>query len=108
VKRVLLDENLDWRLKRSFDPAFEVSTVQQEQWGGMANGDLLLAAQSNFDVLVTLDANLQYQQHVEGIDLAIIVIVARSSRRTDIEPHMSKINEVILDASPGTVTKVQL
>lgn len=68
--RVLLDENLDWRLKRSFDPSFEVTTVRERGLAGVSNGALLRAAADDFDVFVTLDRNLQHQQHISEIDIA--------------------------------------
>jgi hypothetical protein len=53
--RVLLDENVDRRLKRAFDEQHEVSTVPERGWAGMKNGELLEAAGKEFDALVTAD-----------------------------------------------------
>ena len=69
--RVLLDENLDWRLRRSFDAGHEVVTVRYRGWSGKTNGELLRAAAAEFDVFVTLDLNLEYQQNVRALDLAV-------------------------------------
>ena len=52
MRRVLLDENVDFKLKRSFDPAFEVVTVCEHGWSGKNNGDLLRAAEKEFYVFV--------------------------------------------------------
>ena len=52
--RVLLDENLDWRLVRYFDADFQVTTVSQQGWKGMRNGELLRRAAKIFDALITM------------------------------------------------------
>ena len=64
--RVLLDENVDRLLKSRFDRGVEVFTVDDCGWKGMKNGDLLRAAQIEFDVFVTMDKNLEYQQNLRG------------------------------------------
>lgn len=104
--RVLLDENLDWRLRRSFDPSFEVTTVQERGLAGVSNGALLRAAANDFDVFVTLDRNLQHQQHISEIDIAIVLIRSVHSRRSQIEPAMDRVNRAVAEAKPGTVTVV--
>ena len=53
--RVLLDENLDWRLVRYFDADFQVTTVARQGWKGKRNGELLAQATEAFDALVTMD-----------------------------------------------------
>lgn len=99
--RVLLDENLDWRLRRGFDAEHEVVTVQYRGWSGMKNGELLRAASAEFDVFVTLDTNLEYQQNVAALNLAIIVVRAASSDLGDIEPALPKIHELLPSVRPG-------
>lgn len=59
--RVLLDENVDRRLRPLFDSTFEVIMVIEYGWGGLTNGALLNAAQHEFDVLVTMDRNIPHQ-----------------------------------------------
>ena len=51
MKRVLLDENMDRRLKRHFDPELEVHSVMEMGWSGLKNGRLLDQASKDFDVL---------------------------------------------------------
>src|SRR2546423_1497249 len=53
--RVLLDENMDRRLKQHFDPDFHVVTVTERGWNGKKNGELLRAAEVEFDALVTME-----------------------------------------------------
>lgn len=106
MRRVLLDENVDRKLKRSFDPEHEVVTVTEQGWSGKKNGDLLRAAEAEFDVLVTLDRNIQHQQHLPKYKLAVVLIRSRSNRRADIEPAMEEVNRAVQDARPGTLTTV--
>jgi predicted nuclease of predicted toxin-antitoxin system len=70
--RVLLDENLDHRLRRSFDRSVEVSTVADQGWKGKRNSELLELASREFDAFITGDQNLEYQQHVARYNLGII------------------------------------
>ena len=99
--RVLLDENLDWRLRRGFDEAHDVVTVQYRGWSGKKNGDLLRAAAAEFDVFVTLDSNLEYQQDVKALDLAVIVLRARSSDLADLTPLLQALDALLPTVKPG-------
>lgn len=106
--RVLLDENMDWRLRRFLDSEHEVGTVAECGWSGKRNGDLVAAAEIEFDVLITLDRNLRFQQDLERRDLAFIIIEARSSRRSDIEPLMKSVLSVLKTVQNGRVYTVSL
>ena len=106
MKRVLLDENMDRKLKRSFDTSFDVLTMRELGWNGKKNGELLSVAELEFDVLVTLDRNMQYQQNLPKYDLAIVLILSYSNRRGDIEPAMDKVNRAVSEAQPGTLMTV--
>ena len=99
--RVLLDENLDWRLRRGFDAAHEVETVQYRGWRGKKNGDLLKAAAAEFDAFVTLDSNLEHQQNVGSLDLAVVVIRAASADLADVEPALPELNALLPLVEPG-------
>jgi len=81
-------------------------TVRERGWGGKKNGELLRVAELEFDVLVTLDRNMEHQQNLPGYDLAVVLIVSRSSRRADIEPVMDEVNRVVEAAASGTLAKV--
>jgi predicted nuclease of predicted toxin-antitoxin system len=81
--RVLLDENLDWRLKRDL-PGHEVESVPLLGWAGIQNGALLRKAmESGFDVLITMDSNMVYQQDLASHAIAVVVLRARSNRLAD-------------------------
>jgi hypothetical protein len=68
---IILDENLPFGLRRMLAPR-QVTTVQQAGFGGMTNGELLAALEGAFDILITADKNLRYQQNLSGRRLAII------------------------------------
>ncbi|RKU13553.1 hypothetical protein C6502_04105 [Candidatus Poribacteria bacterium] len=72
--RVLLDENIDRFLKSLFASDMEVFTVREQGWTSMENGRLLRVAQHEFDVLVTMDKNLEHQQNLNVINMGIVVI----------------------------------
>jgi hypothetical protein len=104
--RVLLDENLDHRLRRSFDRSIEVSTVVEQGWKGKRNGELLELASREFDAFITGDQNLEYQQHVARYTLGIIVLVAQSNRLADMQPLIPRVCEILPTLRPGTVVRV--
>ena len=104
--RVLLDENLDWRLKRHFDADFQVVTVTERGWSGKKNGELLRAAESEFDAFITMDRGIEYQQNLGNLSLGIVLISARSNRRQDVEPAMPAVNAALRTIQPGQLVRV--
>lgn len=68
---IILDENLPRPLKRIF-PNHTVTTVQEEGFAGTVNGALLARLEGVFDVFITADRNLRYQQNLSGRQLAIL------------------------------------
>jgi hypothetical protein len=103
---VLRDENLDHRLRRSFDHSIEVTTVAEQGWKGKRNGDLLALASREFDACITGDQNLEYQQNVARCNLGIIVVVAQSNRLADVQPLIPRVCEILPTLRPGTVVRV--
>ena len=80
--RVLIDECVPRALKPFLSKEdHECRTVQEAGWAGKKNGDLLSLAEDAFDVLITLDTNLSYQQNLAGRKIAIVVIRSSSNRR---------------------------
>jgi len=77
--RLLLDESLPRGLKDLLSPHL-VATVQEKGWAGTSNGELLRKAESEFDVFLTADQNLEYQQNLTGYGLAVVVLASRSTR----------------------------
>lgn len=77
--KVLLDECLPRKRKDEF-AVHEVVTVPEMGWAGMKNGALLRLAEANFDVFVTADRNVQYQQNLSSGVIGIVVLVASNDR----------------------------
>ncbi len=103
---LLLDENLDWRLSRDL-PGHQVKSVPQLGWAGLKNGDLLARAENQFDVLLTMDSKMRFQQNVSKYRIAIIVLESPSNRLADTRPLMPKVLAVLSTAKAGTVTIVR-
>jgi len=104
-RRVIVDECLPRKLN-SLLGEFEAKTVPEVQLGGWKNGKLLAAIQGQFDVFVTIDANLEYQQNFSGLDFGIVVIHAFSNRFADIEPLKDELVEAVLAVEAGGVRHV--
>ena len=105
--RVLLDEQLDWRLGRSFGEGFEVETVARRGWRGKKNGELLaLMEGAGFDALVTIDKGIPHQQNLSGFAVAVVSLRARSSRLADIAPIVEGRLDEIRSAPPGKATRL--
>ena len=104
--RILLDENVDRRLRRSFDSEFRVTTVAQRGWSGKKNGDLLRVAERKFDALVTMDKNMEHQQNLGSFDLGVVLITARTNRRRDVEPAMPRVNRALRRIKAGELLVV--
>ena len=103
--RILLDENLNWRLEQ-FLPGHEVKSVPRIGWAGLKNGKLLARAQENFDVLVTMDGSMASQQNLSKIKIAIVALRAPSNRLEDTSPLMPKVLALLPTLKPGKVVKV--
>lgn len=103
--RILLDENLNWRLER-FLPGHEVKSVPRLGWAGLKNGKLLARAQEDFDVLITMDGSMASQQNLARLRLAIVALRASSNRLEDTSPLMPKVLKLLPTLKPGKVVRV--
>ena len=83
--RLLLDEQVPRRLKRSF-AGHNVQTVREMGWNGKSNGELLALARDEFDAFVTLDRKLEYQQNITEEDIPIFVLVTRRNNIEYLQP----------------------
>ena len=92
--RLLLDECVPKRLKRELS-GHEVRTVQEAGWAGVKNGALLRGADGLFDVLLTVDQGVQYQQSLSGLRISIVVMVAPSSDIDDLRPLLPLVVEAL-------------
>lgn len=104
--RVLIDECLNWRLSRSLTGHYCVS-VQRMGWSGAQNGELLkLAVENQFEVFLTGDRNLAFQQTTTQYQIAIVVLVAKGTELHQTMPLMAKILSILPKLKPGQVVRV--
>ena len=104
--RVLLDEQLPRQLAQQLS-GHEVRTVQQQGWAGLQNGELLrCAAAEGFEIFLTADQNIEFQQNLVRSPLRVIVLEAPSNALEDLLPLVPNILQSIPDARPGQVRRV--
>jgi predicted nuclease of predicted toxin-antitoxin system len=104
--RILLDESLPIEL-RSEIAEHEVRYVREMGWSGLKNGELLSHAAALFDVLVTADQNLEYQQNLNTLPIAVAVLVAHSNRIEQLRPLLPRLIEVLSSLKPCTFVRVE-
>lgn len=102
---VLLDESVP-RLVQERLPRLAIRTVQEMGWNGLNNGDLLKRAESQFDVFITADKKLRYQQNLSNTRLAIIVLP--SNQVKIVGALLSTIEHTIRTTRAGTVFEIPL
>jgi hypothetical protein len=106
VPRILLDENLPIALKRLL-AGHEVATVRDMGWKGVQNGALLaLAQQSGFEVLITGDKNLSYQQNPAGRMIALVVL--SETQWQVVRSGSDRILEALMGIAAGSYREVVL
>jgi predicted nuclease of predicted toxin-antitoxin system len=102
--KVLIDECAPRALKLILaSNGHEGLTVQDAGWSGKENGELPALAEVEFDVLVTLDTNLRYQQNLAGRKISIVVLRAQSNRLTHISPLFPACVKAVDTIKPGDI-----
>jgi len=103
--RLLLDECVPARLKRAL-PAHQVSTVVQEGWSGIKNGQLLALAAQNFDAFITVDKNLPYQQNTSTLPLAVLVLNAETNELVSLLPLIPALDKALTQLMKGQCLRI--
>jgi hypothetical protein len=103
--RVLLDECVPRALRAEL-LGLEVRTVAEMGWAGVKNGELLQLAARHFDLLLTVDRNLEYQQNFAALALAVIVVHAPSNDVAVLRPLIPAVLVAISKIKPGMVTHI--
>lgn len=99
MKRVLLDHCVPRRVRQAL-AVCEVSTAYQQGWNELKNGALLEAAErAAFDVLVTADKNLRYQQRLTSRRIAVVELPTNTL--PDLLPHFAAIADAVNRVQPG-------
>jgi hypothetical protein len=88
--RILLDESLPRSLREEL-PGHSVRTVGEMDWSAVENGELLRLAAKQFDAFITADQNLQFQQNLGALPLAVVVLAARTNRIEDLRPLVPEL-----------------
>jgi len=103
---ILFDENFPRPLRRFF-PDHQVTTVQKMEWLEAENGDLLAVAEAEFDVLLSTDKGIKYQQNFTDRDIAVIVLRTKDNRIPTLIPLMPKVLALLPTVQPGQVYFVE-
>lgn len=103
--RNLLDECVPSRLRRELS-GHDVRTVPEMGWAAKETGQLLALAASAFDVFMTADQKLSYQQNVAKLDIAVIVLVARRTKIEFLRPLMPDVQQALTEIRSGEVRRI--
>lgn len=107
MKKVLFDENLPRQLRRELSE-FHIRTVQEEGWGAFRNGDLLRRAEPTFQVLVTADRRMKYQQNLATIAMGVVVIKTPRLQLQLLMTVVDELRDAITGVKPGELIVVEV
>ena len=103
--KILLDECVPRPLRNEL-AGHHVRTVRQMGWSGIQNGDLLRLAEEAFDVFLTVDRSLEYQQNLSSTRIAVIVLVASSNSYQDLRPLMPSVAQTLSAIQSGDLVRI--
>jgi predicted nuclease of predicted toxin-antitoxin system len=103
--KILLDECVPWPMRKVLT-GHECSTAQQRGWGGIKNGDLLQLAEKEFDLFITSDQNIRYQQNLAGRQIAILELSTNDLRR--IQAAQALIQSAIETIQPREFRRLEV
>jgi hypothetical protein len=101
--KVIIDECVPYIVKRRL-PERQIQTVQEMGWAGIKNGKLLKLVEETFDIFITSDKNLKYQQNLVDRNLAIILLP--SNQVPIIENLLSQIDDALENIRPGSYVEI--
>ena len=104
--KILLDHCVPRPLRREF-PNHEVRTTREMGWEDLSNGKLLTKAHENdFEIFLTVDQNLRYQQNLEQHPIAIVVLVANGITVDDLKPLVPRVEKILTETQPSKIYEV--
>ena len=103
--RVLLEECVPRRLRDEL-PGHDVPTVPEMGWASQENGALLVLATGKFEVFITTDQRLSYQQAVSKLSIGVIVLIAKRNKLRFLQPLVPPLRRALTDARPGEVRRL--
>lgn len=77
-------------------------------WTGLKNGELLTRAAAEFDVFLTVDRNLSFQQNLTAFDIVVVVLHAASNRLLDLQSLVPALLDALATAQSGAVTRIEV
>ena len=105
--KILIDECLPAALRETLAAlGYECETVRRAGYGSKKNGELLSLAEGRWDVLLTSDRRIKYQQNMTGRQVSIVVLRAKSNRMQDLLPLIPSSSKALLSVSPGQILEV--
>lgn len=103
--RILLDECVPWPLRKQLSQ-HDCLSVQRRGWGGIKNGELLRRAEDEFDLFITSDQNVQYQQNLSGRKIAILELSTNKLR--PILAAANSIMNAVATVRPGEYRRLHI
>ena len=103
--KIFLDHCVPKRLLRLL-LEHEVKTAYQMGWAAKKNGELLKLVEGEFEVFLTVDRNLRYQQNLASSRLTVIVLIAASNQYDDLAPLIPQVKMVLTNLVPGDVVEI--
>jgi predicted nuclease of predicted toxin-antitoxin system len=105
--KILIDECLPAALKKILSASgHECETVWQAGFGSKKNGELLTIAEGRWNVFLTSDRNIKFQQNMTGRSISILILCAKSNRVQDLLPVMPSCARALLSIQPGQIVEV--
>jgi predicted nuclease of predicted toxin-antitoxin system len=104
--KILLDECVPKDFCRSFSE-YECQAARRAGFGSKTNGELLAAAEmAGFNVLITVDKNIPYQQNFSGRKLSLMILLTRSNDLSSLLPHAAACIRALRSIKPGEVVRI--
>lgn len=104
--KILFDHCVARPLRKEL-PRHEIKTTREMGWEGLKNGRLLEKAEEvGFEVLLTVDQNIRYQQNLKGRSIAVVVMVAGGITVEDLRPLIPTVEQTLLSVQPGRLYEV--
>jgi hypothetical protein len=104
--KILLDENVHHGFRKILE-SHEVYTVQFMGWTGVKNGNLLKLADGKFDLLITLDTGILYENDFTGLNISVITLISKSVQFKDLLPLVPRLLTEINQIKPGKIVNIK-
>lgn len=104
--KIFLDHCAPKRLMYLLTDDHEVNTAQRMGWADKKNGILLSLVEPSFDVFLTVDQNIKYQQNISARSLRFIVLIGSDNRHETLAPLIPKVKEALPTAAPGKIIEL--